>query len=269
MQTSESSDSEPDPFDELRKALNADALFAAKGVEGENGAVHIGEHLALLGLGVTKEFVAAYEPLAGHDIVGILFAADARIVERVSASQYDMLKGPGNSASSQVKNKEIQTYLRTAGFEHLILAGLRSKQFGLAWVVAYRGPRGQPFNDTDADTARYRVPYVLFEALRKREPHGQQITADSRRSMSTGKPKGGLVPLDPERLRVALLEARGYGAKAISELVNKSEGAVRNYLTHLRELLNVPSDRQRITMMDLEHYSGEVSDRYAQKTLRP
>lgn len=266
MQTSEQSQSKRDPFEELRIALNAEALFAARGVEGNKGAVQIGEHLATIG--VTKEFVAGYAPLAPYDIVGILFAADARIVERVSASQYDLLKGPGNSSDSQAMNKKIQGYLRQSAFEHLILAGLRSKQFGLAWVVAYRGPGGHPFNDTDAETARYRVPYVLFDALCKLEPNGLRTSAKAQ-SASIGKPKGGLVPLDPERLRVAILEARGYGAKSICELVHKSEGAVRNYLTHLRELLNVPSDRQRITMVDLEHYSGEVSDRYAQKLRVP
>ena len=265
---------EQSPFAALLTALDADALLAARGDIGPMGDVTIRRPF-LHAIKVTEKFVEGYERLAPHDVVGILFAEDARIVERVSASQYDRLKGAGNSKAAQAWNKEIRDYLRNAGFEHLILAGLRSKGLGLAWVVAYRKPLKPPFSEIDAEIARYHVPYVLFEALRAEvKPSavaagGGLVPIDAEKKPSaaastSGKAAGGgLMPIDADRLRVAILEARGFGPSAIADRLHKAPSAISNSLTYVRELLKVPEEQQRITMRNLEHYAGEVSDEQA------
>lgn len=276
---------EQSPFKALLTALDADALLAARGDIGPMDAVKIRRPL-LCAIGeVTEEFVEGYERLAPHDVVGILFAEDARIVERVSASQYDRLKGAGNSKAAQAWNKEIRDYLRNAGFEHLILAGLRSKRLGLAWVVAYRKPLKPAFSESDAEVARYHVPYVLFEALRAEgklsaaastsgnAAGGGLVPVDAGKKPSaaastSGKAAGGgLIPIDADRLRVAIREARGFGPSAIAGQLHKATSAISNSLTYVRELLKIPEEQQRITMRDLEHYSGEVSDEQARSKM--
>lgn len=249
------------PFETLLEALDADALFAARGDIGSTGNVTIRRpYLAAIGatkeFEITEEFVEGYELLAPHDVVGILFAADSRVVERVSASQYDMLKGAGNSKSAQAWNRKIRDYLRDAGFEHLILAGLRSKRHGLAWVVAYRGPLKQAFSEKDAEKARYEVPQVLFEVLRSADKDPPTGTKQNKEA------PGRLIPIDADRLRVAILEAQGFGPSAIGKKLRKSISGIKNSLTYVRTLLNVPM-QQRITMQHLEHYAGEVSDEQA------
>lgn len=271
---------EQSPFQALLTALDADALLAARGDIGPMGDVTIRRPF-LHAIKVTEDFVKGYERLAPHDVVGILFAEDARIVERVSASQYDRLKGAGNSKAAQAWNKKIRDYLRDAGFEHLILAGLRSKRLGLAWVVAYRKRLKPAFSESDADIARYHVPYLLFEALReKTKPSAEASTSGnaagggllsfhaekkpSAAASTSGEAAGGnLIPIDADRLRVAILEARGFGPSAIADRLDKSPSAISNSLTYVRELLQIPEEQQRITMRNLEHYTGEVSDEQA------
>jgi DNA-binding CsgD family transcriptional regulator len=236
------------------KQLNADALFSATGGKDDHGAATIGETLA--SIKIPEGFSEGYRPLAPHDVVGMLFSADPRIAERLSASQYSDIPATADSHADLDKRLEIQAYLRGAGFEHLVLAGLHSTLCGVAWVVAYRGPMGQPFSEEELEIARYVVPSLLFKFLR--EGNVKKTDADAQAAPAA---TGALVPLDPQRLRVAILEAQGFGASKIAAQISRGEKTVNNLLTDIRERLGVES--RRTTLRDLEHYAGIVVSKFA------
>jgi DNA-binding CsgD family transcriptional regulator len=243
----------PKCFQELLTQLKADALFSATGGKDEKGAATIGETLA--SIKIPEGFVAGYRPLAPHDVVGMLFAADSRIAERLSASQYSEIPATADSHADLDKRLEIQRYLRKAGFEHLVLAGLHSALFGMAWVVAYRHRTREAFSDEELETARYTVPGVLFKFLRDRgAKYGRAETVRA-------AARGGVVPLDPRRLRIAIFEAQGYKPKAIAKQLFKSTSAVSNDLTDIRDRLGV--EGRHITLLDLEHYAERVVSKHA------
>ncbi|MEP6723112.1 MAG: hypothetical protein ABJA77_16835 [Variovorax sp.] len=107
--------------------------------------------------------------------MGMLFAADPRIAERISASQYSDISAEAHT--DMAKRLEIRAYLReVGGFEHLVVAGLHSTIYGMAWVVAYRKPSGKAFSDEELEIARYRVPSALFTFLRDRD-RGRRLPA--------------------------------------------------------------------------------------------
>jgi len=243
---------EPSCFEVLRRALKADALLAATGGKDEKGAATIGETLEAIN--IPDGFPAGYLPLAPHDVVGMLFAADPRIAERISASQYSDVSA--ESHTDMAKRLEIQAYLReVGGFEHLVLAGLDSTIYGMAWVVAYRKPSGKAFSDEELEIARYTVPSTLFTFLRDRDKGKGAAGAEAAEAAKTAA-TGHLVPLNPKWLRIAILEAQGYGPAEIGKKVFLSPGAVSNYLTSIRERLGV-GDRN-ITLRDLEHYAAHT-----------
>lgn len=247
-------DISPSCFEALLKSLKADALFSATGGVDDKGAATIGDTLA--SINIPEGFASGYLPLAPHDVVGMLFAADPRIAERLSASQYGEIPATADSHVDLAKRLEIQAYLRKAGFEHLVLAGLRSTLYGMAWVVAYRGPMSEPFSDEELEIARYTVPGVLFNFLRDRAIKNGKAFAAPPVSAT-----GALVPLDPYRLRVAILAAQGFGAGDIAAKVFRAEKTINNRLTDIRDRLGV--EGRSITFLDLEHYAGRVVSRLA------
>ncbi len=238
-----------DDFEQLMQDLNASALFAGTGGMDAKGAATIGDSLAAIN--IPEGFVEGYRSLARFDVAGMLFAADPRIVERIAASHYEAVLSTEATPTDMAKRLKIRDYLRAAGFEHLLLAGMRSAMYGTAWIVAYRGPAslhgGGAFTDSELEIARYRAPCILFNCLKARgKTTGQQGTAPGR-----------LLPLDAKRLRVAILEARGFGAGEIAEQMSMKPRSISNLLTDIRERLGIERGRN-ITLLDLEYYAGRV-----------
>ncbi len=237
------------PFKLLMDELKATALLAYTGKRETYLWIKPGVALAMIG--VEDDFVTTYfEKHAQHDVVGILFNADPRIVERVSAAQYTEFPLYVQPPSDLEERKRIQEYLRDNDFEHLLLAGLDSQLYGPAWAVAYRKKDQEPFSDADADLARYLVPNVLHRVLRER------AAADSSPVARLGASRD-MLPLTPKELRVAVLQALGFGpSRSEKELsligVKASTGVIGNMLTTIKKILQV--ETPRITMNDLETY---------------
>lgn len=237
------------PFKVLMDELKATALLAYTGKRDTYLSIKPG--VALAEIGIPADFVRTYfERHARHDVVGNLFNADPRIVERVSASQYTDFPPYVKPPADLDKRAAIRDYLRAHGFEHLLLAGLDSQLYGLAWAVAYRPKDGKPFSEADADLARYLVPSVLHRALREHAP------GDSSPTIRVGTARD-MLPLTPKELRVAIMQAQGFGpTRSVAELSligEKMETAsLANMLTKVKKILQI--ETPRITMHDLETY---------------
>jgi len=233
----------PAPFKDLE--ITADGIFAAQGVTTTSGQVKIGKTIAEHK--VKRTFIDRYESLAEHDVVGQLFAADARIVERISASHYDLISDEFGTEPEAKTRALIRDYLRVdGGFEHLLLAGLRSSRGGLAWATFYRTADSGygPFSDEDMERARYLVPAILYRWQ-------LQNCAPPTMPKVEG---GGLVPISPLKLRVAILTAQGHTRAEVANMVHKAEGTVGNYLTEIRQNMGL-EEKESIIIGDLEAYA--------------
>jgi DNA-binding CsgD family transcriptional regulator len=247
----------PASFAELAEGLYCDAMLAATGESSERGAVNIRD--VFFNQNVSYEFIADYAKHARHDVVGQLFLADSRIVECVSIADYDdeapvpraRARGkvgpdaPEETTTPQARGDRrlIRDYVQTkGGYNYLLLAGLNSS-YGLAWITAYKLTGHPAFTPADVEYARYYAPALLYR---------WQIEHVTTRTLPSKPP--ALVPLTSKQLRIAVLEAEGYGPTAIASKVSLERKTVDNHLGIIRTALGV--EGRHVTLKDLERYAG-------------
>jgi DNA-binding CsgD family transcriptional regulator len=189
-----------------------------------------------------KNLVKSYP--AEHDVVGQVFAAFPRAVQVVSRSEYRALHADlesGGTAGVRA-GKAMDDYLKVLGFQHVMLAGLESS-YGLAWATFYRKNKDNAFSTTDAERARYLVPWKLYEWQRQT----QQKRSD--------KLPTRLLPFTVHELQIILLVLRGFSAREISDRFGPTQGSIQQIVKNLRSRLKIRG-RRKLTVADVEMYNG-------------
>lgn len=222
----------------LKQHIRFDTLLVAAGTRNAGGSVTISEILGRHHIDQT--FIDEYPAIADEDVVGQLFAAYPRIVQTISVADYRNLGKieTGNAAGAKA-GRLIAAYLEKYGIRHLMLAGLDSS-YGLAWMTFYRKDVGNPFDQEDAEWAKYLVPATLFKW--QHQTQKKQHTKSSTR----------LLPLTTREMQIAILNVQGMLPKTIADQLGLSTYYVQDVIKKIRCRLQIAG--RKMTVEDLEKY---------------
>lgn len=227
-----------DAVPDLKQHIQFDALLAAAGTRSVDGSVTITEVLGRYNIDQT--FIHEYPVIANEDVAGQLFAAYPRIVQTISVADYrDLGKFETGSVAGTKAGRLIAAYLEKYKIQHLMLAGLESS-YGLAWMTFYRKDVDSPFDNEDAEWAKYLVPTILFK-WQNQTQEKKHIELSTR-----------LLPLTAREMQIAILNVRGMPPKIIADQLALSTYYVQDVIKKIRCRLKIAG--RKMTAEDLETY---------------